>query len=199
MVERLAMLLPASVTAALWHSYPHCLIGIAEEIAKGDGDSNPTRLWRVEPFGSPRAWAQAVMAVPVAHAAALLYCYLGPPRRDDRLRNALLKESESASHQEQYFDAWKRAKRRSRQNPTLEMAEMVLADTRLNFSSRASAAGSLVMPWAIAVAQPLFVDALKGWRVTSLPESDALSDRINAQIRRNSSGALTLTHRLGRR
>lgn len=195
-VIRLATLLPASVTDALWHSYPYRLIGMAEEIANGDGD--PTRLWRVETFGSPQEWAQAVMRVPVAHAAALLYCYLGPLRRGELpLRNALLKESES--HQAQYFDALAHAKRRSRQNPTLEMAEMVLAGTKVNFSSRVSAAGILVMPWAIAVAQALFVGALKGWHpVTSLPESTDLSDRINTQIRRNSSGAMTLTHRLGR-
>jgi hypothetical protein len=186
-VEQLATLLPASVTGALWHSYPYRLIGIAEEIANGDGD--PTRLWRVETFGSLQSWAQAVMRVPVAHAAALLYCYLGPLRRGELpLRNALLKESEF--HQAQYFDALAHAKRRSRQNPTLEMAEMVLAGTKVNFSSRVSAAGILVMPWAIAVAQPLFVNALKGWHpVASLPESTDLSDRINTQISRISSPA----------
>ena len=53
---------------------------------------------------------------------------------------------ESMSHQAQYFDALAHAKRRSRRNPTLKMAETVLADTKVDFSSRASAAGILVMP-----------------------------------------------------
>ena len=106
---------------------------------------------------------------------------------------------ESMSHQAQYFDALAHTKRRSRRKPTLKMAEKVLADTKVDFSSRASAAGILVMTRAIAVAQPLFVGALKGWHpVTSLPESTDLSDRINAMIAGNSSSALTVANRLGR-
>lgn len=193
-VVRLARLLPASITSALWHSFPYRLIGIAEEIANGGG--NATRLRRRR--GSPQEWAHEVMKVPVAHAAALLYCYFGPPHSDDLpCRRALLEES--MSHQAQYFDALAHAKRRSRRNPTLEMAEMVLADTKVDFSSRFPAAGRLVMDWAIAgEAQPLFEDVLKGWPIRSIPESTDLSGRIDALIRRDSSGALTLTHRLGR-
>lgn len=191
-VVRLAQLLRVSVTDALWYSYPHRLIAIAEEIANGGG--NPQRLRRR--LGSAQEWAQSVMKVPVAHAAALLYCYLGPARPGELpIRSALLKES--ASHQAQYMAVLAHAKG-GRMNPTLEMAEMVLKGAEVNFLSRVAAAGFLVMPWAISVAQPLFEDVLKGWPVTSLPVSTALSDRISAQIKGNSSGTLTLTHRLGR-
>jgi hypothetical protein len=85
-------------------------------------------------------------------------------------------------------------------NPTLEMAEMVLKGAEVNFLSRVAAAGLLVMPWATTVAQPLFEDVFRGWSVRSIPESTDLSDRINAMIAGNLSGALTLTpaYRLGR-
>lgn len=185
-VIELSRVFYAPVTDALWHSYPEALIGLAEELANEGG--SPFPLWRrLERYG-PAQWAGAVAEVPVAHAAALLYCYFGPQlNRERRLREALMLEIQSEARQERYYDAVSRAEKRrgGRLNPALELAEAIVVERSIPFGARIPSAANLIASWARSIASPLFDGALQGW-----PEGSVDSDgRIAREIRKKNREA----------
>lgn len=164
----IAELAEASVADAIWHSYPHLALALADSILADGKDLEPARRWHQGDHDAD-TWAEDVMREPNGHGAAMLYCFYA--ESTNKLLDALL----SAMAKKNMLYIEKMAGILHSENheifePRLRVAAVVLREKGIDFGLRRATTLVLVQATARSRAAGLFDDALTEWHDES-PQS----------------------------